>query len=184
MYLGDSFARRDRPRRGRKAGIVVNVGPHAPDMPGKFVNLGGGFSGRSRCSPRRPAPCERSGTSPRLPPAAGRRRHRLDLRTPGLPRPWPGPGPRRRKRLRARRPHPGQRAVGPGLRGAADPGARRHVRSRSPPGYRRLHFLLDRSPKNPRPSRTLGTRRTRRPDLPADQPRLATGDMSPAARRP
>ena len=26
-----------------KAGIVVNVGPHAPGMPGTFVNLGGGY---------------------------------------------------------------------------------------------------------------------------------------------
>ena len=44
MYLGDSFGpgRIDRPVAG-KAGIVVNVGPHAPGMPGTFVNLGGGY---------------------------------------------------------------------------------------------------------------------------------------------
>ena len=44
MYLGDSFGAGgiDRAVAG-KAGIVVNVGPHAPDVPGKFVNLGGGF---------------------------------------------------------------------------------------------------------------------------------------------
>ncbi len=44
MYLGDSFAAGgiDRAVAG-KVGIVVNVGPHAPDLPETFVNLGGGF---------------------------------------------------------------------------------------------------------------------------------------------
>jgi hypothetical protein len=44
MYLGDSFGAGgiDRPVAG-KIGLVVNVGPPVPDMPGKFVNLGGGF---------------------------------------------------------------------------------------------------------------------------------------------
>lgn len=45
MYLGDSFGAggTDRAVAG-KAGLVVNVGPHAPAMPGTFVNLGGGFT--------------------------------------------------------------------------------------------------------------------------------------------
>ncbi len=44
MYVGDSFGAGgiDRPVVG-KVGVVVNVGPQMPDMPGKFVNLGGGF---------------------------------------------------------------------------------------------------------------------------------------------
>ena len=45
MYLGDAFGAGgiDRPVAG-KAGIVVNVGPPVPGMPGTFVNLGGGFT--------------------------------------------------------------------------------------------------------------------------------------------
>ncbi len=44
MCLGDSFGAGgvDRAVAG-KVGLVVNVGPHAPGMPGTFVNLGGGF---------------------------------------------------------------------------------------------------------------------------------------------
>jgi hypothetical protein len=45
MYVGDAFGPGgiDRPVAG-KVGIVVNVGPPVPGMPGKFVNLGGGFT--------------------------------------------------------------------------------------------------------------------------------------------
>jgi Calcineurin-like phosphoesterase len=44
-YVGDAFGADgiDRAVAG-KVGLVVNVGPHAPGMPGKFVNLGGGFT--------------------------------------------------------------------------------------------------------------------------------------------
>jgi Calcineurin-like phosphoesterase len=44
VYLGDSFSAGggDRAVVG-KVGLVINVGPHAPGMPGTFVNLGGGF---------------------------------------------------------------------------------------------------------------------------------------------
>ncbi len=45
MYLGDAFCAGgiDRPVAG-KVGVVVNVGPRVPGMPGTFVNLGGGFT--------------------------------------------------------------------------------------------------------------------------------------------
>ena len=44
MYLGDSFGAggTDRAVAG-KVGVVVNVGTRAPDTPGKFVDLGGGY---------------------------------------------------------------------------------------------------------------------------------------------
>ena len=68
MYLDDSFGPGgiDCAVAG-KVGIVVNVGPHVPGMPGAFVNLGGGTGGPSRCSPTRPPPCARRATRPRLP---------------------------------------------------------------------------------------------------------------------
>ncbi len=45
MYLGDAFGAGgiDKPVAG-KVGLVVNVGPPVPGMPGKFLNLGGGFT--------------------------------------------------------------------------------------------------------------------------------------------
>jgi hypothetical protein len=45
IYLGDAFGAGgiDRPVAG-KVGMVVNVGPRMPGMPGTFVNLGGGFT--------------------------------------------------------------------------------------------------------------------------------------------
>jgi hypothetical protein len=45
VYVGDSFGPGgiDRPVAG-KVRVVVNVGPHAPGLPGTFMNLGGGFS--------------------------------------------------------------------------------------------------------------------------------------------
>ena len=45
MYLGDSFGAggADRAVAG-KVGVVVNVGPHVPGTPGKFVDLGGGYT--------------------------------------------------------------------------------------------------------------------------------------------
>jgi hypothetical protein len=67
MYLGDAFGPGgiDRPVAG-KVGVVVNVGPHVPGMPGTFVNLGGGFTrtvgvlsaaaGALRASGRAPPP--------------------------------------------------------------------------------------------------------------------------------
>jgi len=67
VYLGDSFGPGgiDRPVAG-KVGLVVNVGPPAPGLPGTFVNLGGGFrravsvftvaAGALRASGRAPSP--------------------------------------------------------------------------------------------------------------------------------
>ncbi len=69
MYLGDSFGASgiDRAVAG-KVGIVVNVGPHAPDVPGKFVNLGGGFMRTVEVFTTAAGALGASGHTPRLPP--------------------------------------------------------------------------------------------------------------------
>jgi hypothetical protein len=70
MYVGDSFGAGgiDRPVAG-KVGVVVNVGPQISDMPGKFVNLGGGFMRTVSVFAAVAEALRASGRAP--PPAAG-----------------------------------------------------------------------------------------------------------------
>jgi len=99
-----------------KAGIVVNVGPHAPGMPGTFVNLGGGYRRTVEMFTAATAALQARGQA--RPAAAGQPAGDVTVWTfeyQDFPAKGPGPGPGRRSRLRARRPHPGRRAVGSGL---------------------------------------------------------------------
>ena len=117
MYLGDAFGVGgiDRAVAG-KAGIVVNVGPHAPGMPGTFVNLGGGYRRTVEMFTAATAALQARGQA--RPAAAGQPAGDVTVWTfeyQDFPAKGPGPGPGRRSRLRARRPHPGRRAVGSGL---------------------------------------------------------------------
>ena len=154
-----------------RPGIVVNVGPPVPGMPGTLVNLGGGVTRTARILTAAAEALRACGHAPG--PAAAQPAGDATSWT------FDDQGVPSHGRVRVRVGAGGYVPAGVTHAGGrwapvyevplvpAAAAASEAVLS-LPPRCRRVHVLLDPGPQNTRPSRSLGMRRTRRPDLPGN----------------